>query len=294
MKAATRAHILMWITAIIWGFAFVAQRAGMDHMGPFAFGGIRFALGALVLLPLALRQNRDRQRLFSGRLWLSGGIAGLVLFLGASAQQIGLVYTPAGKAGFITGLYVVFVPVFGLLWKHRTGVFIWAGIAVAVAGMYFLSIRDGFSIEAGDLWVFTGALFWANHVLVIAWLSPRHPSVHLALVQFTVVALLSLLTASWMEEIHWTGIRMAALPILYGGILSVGIAYTLQVVAQKDAHPAYVSIVLSLETVFAALGGWWLLNESFSLRELLGCLLMLAGILLAQIPEMKSKRTVPA
>ncbi len=294
MQRTTRAHLMMWLTAMIWGFAFVAQRAGMEHVGPFTFSAIRFALGALVLLPLALRNRNEARLLFSKRLWIAGLIAGSVLFMGASAQQIGLVHTPAGKAGFITGLYVVFVPVFGILWKHRTGLFMWAGILLAVAGMYFLSIREGFRIDAGDMWVLAGAVFWANHVLVIAWLSPRHNSVHLAFSQFVVVSVLSLFAALYFEDIKVSGIHDALLPILYGGVLSVGIAYTLQVVAQKDAHPAYVSIVLSLETVFAALGGWWVLGETFTLRELSGCLLMLAGIFLAQLPEILGAKNMQA
>lgn len=285
MNTTLRANILMWITAMIWGFAFVAQRAGMEDIGPFAFSAIRFALGAISLLPLVAFYHAKGENFFRKKLWLSGILAGFVLFCGASAQQIGMVYTPAGKAGFITGLYVVMVPVLGLLWKRKTGWDIWAGVALAVVGMYLLSIREGFSMLPGDLWVLAGAFFWANHVLVIAWLSPQFNSVQLAVVQFLTVSLLCGIFAFGFETTTWSNVHAALWPILYGGLMSVGIAYTLQVVAQKYAHPAYASIVLSLETVFAALGGWLVLNETFTLRELTGSLLILGGIFVAQWPD---------
>ena len=288
MKDSTRANILMWITAMIWGFAFVAQRAGMEDIGPFAFSAIRFALGALSLMPLVVYYHKRGSDFFRRGLWLSGMLAGTVLFCGASAQQIGIVYTPAGKAGFITGLYVVMVPILGLLWKRKTAFPVWIGAALAVAGMYFLSIREGLEIHKGDLWVLAGAFFWANHVLVIAWLSPKYNSVQLAVIQFLMVSVLSTFLALIFESTGWNNIIAALWPILYGGLMSVGIAYTLQVVAQKHAHPAYASIVLSLETVFAALGGWLLLNETFTLREIAGSLLILLGIFIAQWQEIFS------
>lgn len=291
MNTTFRANILMWITAMIWGFAFVAQRAGMEDIGPFAFSSIRFALGGISLLPLVVFYHRRGENFFRKNLWFSGLLAGFVLFCGASAQQIGMVDTPAGKAGFITGLYVVMVPVLGLLWKRKTGLAIWAGVALAVVGMYLLSIREGFSMLPGDLWVLAGAFFWANHVLVIAWLSPQFNSVQLAVVQFFTVSLLSAVCAFGFETTTWSNVYGAMWPILYGGLMSVGIAYTLQVVAQKYAHPAYASIVLSLETVFAALGGWLVLHETFTLRELAGSLLILGGIFVAQLPDIYASLT---
>ena len=285
-----RADTLLLLTAIIWGFAFVAQRVGMDYVGPYTFNGVRFALGSLSLIPLLLltkRRDSPAQRLIpraslQTMVW-GGGLAGLFLFAGASLQQVGLVYTTAGNAGFITGLYVVIVPIMGLLLRQRTHVGTWLGAFLAALGLYFLSITKEMTIAWGDLLVLIGAFFWAAHVLIIGRLSPRMDSLKLAITQFAVCALLSLLTALIVESPNWNGLRQAALPILYGGLGSVGVAYTLQVVAQKDAHPAHAAILLSLEAVFAAIGGGWLLNETLTERAMFGCGLMLIGMLLSQL-----------
>jgi drug/metabolite transporter (DMT)-like permease len=247
MKGVTiKSDALLLTTAIIWGFAFVAQRVGMDYVGPFTFNGIRFAIGSLSLLPLAL-------------------------FSGASLQQIGLVYTTAGKAGFITGLYVIIVPLLGLFWRQQPKIGTWIGAVLAAIGLYFLSVTEEFTIELGDLLVLIGAFFWAAHVLIIGWLSPRINPVKLAFSQYVACSVLSLITACLIEDITMLSIFQAAIPILYGGLLSVGIAYTLQVIAQRDAHPAHAAILLSLEAVFAAIGGWLILGEIISARGLFGC-----------------------
>jgi drug/metabolite transporter (DMT)-like permease len=281
-----KAEMLLLLAAIIWGFAFVAQRVGMDHVGPFTYNGVRFMLGALSLLPL-LWLGRRSAPIVAGdwRPILGGGLlAGLILFAGASLQQVGIVYTTAGKAGFITGLYVVIVPLLGLLWGHRTPWSTWIGAALALAGLYLLTLTDDLTLAEGDGLVLIGALFWAAHVLVIGWLSGRHiEPVLLACLQFVVCAVLSLATAAATETVTLAGLWGGAMPILYGGLLSVGVAYTLQVVAQRDAPPAHAAIILSLETVFAALGGWLLLDEILSGRGLLGCALMFAGMLLSQL-----------
>ncbi len=284
---ALKAELLLLLAAVIWGFAFVAQRVGMEHVGPFTYNGVRFVLGALSLLPLLLIGRRSGVSLYPGgwRPILTGGLlAGLLLFAGASLQQVGIVYTTAGKAGFITGLYVVIVPLLGLLWGHRTPWSTWTGAALAVAGLYLLTVTDDLALAEGDGLVLIGALFWAGHVLVIGWLSGRRlDPVLLACLQFVVCAVLSLAVAVAFEPIGLAGLEGAALPILYGGLLSVGVAYTLQVVAQRDAPPAHAAIILSLETVFAALGGWLLLQETLSGRGLIGCGLMFAGMLLSQL-----------
>jgi len=282
-----KAELLLLLAAVIWGFAFVAQRVGMDHVGPFTYNGVRFALGALSLLPLLLISRRSAASISPGG-WkptLAGGLlAGLILFAGASLQQVGIVHTTAGKAGFITGLYVVIVPLLGLLWGHRTPWSTWTGAAFAVVGLYLLTVTERFTLAEGDGLVLIGALFWAAHVLVIGWLSGRHiEPILLACLQFIVCAALSLAVAVASEPITLAGLWGGALPILYGGLLSVGVAYTLQVVAQRDAPPAHAAIILSLETVFAALGGWLLLNETLSGRGLIGCALMFAGMLLSQL-----------
>jgi drug/metabolite transporter (DMT)-like permease len=285
-----RADVLLLLTATIWGFAFVAQRVGMEYVGPFTFNGIRFALGSLSLVPLLFildrRPTQVRQLLApvaTATLLAGGGLAGLFLFAGASLQQVGLVYTTAGKAGFITGLYVVIVPIMGLALGQRTNSGTWLGALLAATGLYFLSLTAQFSIAWGDLLVLIGAFFWAAHVLLIGWLSPRMDALKLAITQFAACALLSLLTALTIETLTWEGLRQAAVPILYGGLASVGVAYTLQVVAQKDAPPAHAAILLSLESVFAALGGGLLLGEVLTARALGGCGLMLTGMLLSQL-----------
>jgi len=286
--------LLLLLAAAIWGFAFVAQRVGMDYVGPFTFNGVRFALGSFSLLPLLAASRRMRpagKPLQSRFVRLCGGIlAGGVLFAGASLQQVGLLYTTAGKAGFITGLYVVIVPILGLLWKQRTDAGTWIGAFLAATGLYLLSVKASLHIAAGDLLEVIGAVFWALHVLIIGWLSPKTHPVGLAVVQFAVCALLSLIVAFVFETVAMETIRQAAIPILYGGLLSVGVAYTLQVVVQRSAHPAHAAIILSLEAVFAALGGWMILDERLSLRAAAGCVLMLTGMLLSQLWGLKAAR----
>jgi drug/metabolite transporter (DMT)-like permease len=281
-----RADAMLLATAAIWGLAFVAQRVGMDHVGPFTFNAIRFALGSLSLIPLVWLEGRAPARPATAgpvRFW-GPALAGTVLFLGASLQQVGLVYTTAGKAGFITGLYVVFVPLLGLLWGQRPDAGTWTGALLAAAGLYLLSVTEAFTIAFGDLLELIGAVFWAGHVLLIGWLSPRLPTMRLSCLQYAGCALLSLAAALARETLALPGILAAAVPILYGGLASVGIAYTLQVMAQKDAPPAHAAILLSLEAVFAALGGWVLLGETLGLRAMAGCALMLTGMLASQAP----------
>ena len=276
---------LLLLTAIIWGFAFVAQRVGMEYVGPFTFNGVRFALGGLSLLPL-LYINRQKAMAFQQHSLKSvifgGFLAGGALFMGASLQQVGIVYTTAGKAGFITGLYVVIVPILGLFWKQHTCAGSWIGAVLAAIGMYLLSVTGAFTIAFGDFLVFIGAFFWAGHVQLIGWLTRKVDSLQLAFFQFMTCSLLSLLTAAATEEIALQSVLNATVPILYGGLFSVGVAYTLQVVAQRNAHAAHAAIILSLESVFAAVGGWLMLNEILSLRGLIGCALMLCGMLLSQ------------
>jgi len=284
-RQAVVADLLLLITALVWGFGFVAQRAGMEHVGPFTFNGIRFLLGGICLLPLAMARERraGRARAWTVSPLVAGAVAGLVLFAGATLQQIGLLWTTAGKAGFITGLYVIFVPLLGLLLGQKTGTGTWLGALLATLGMYLLSVRGGFVMARGDLLVLIGAVCWAVHVLVLGHFSPRTGTLFLAVIQFVFCGLISLAAAMFFEEITWPAVRSAMVPILYGGLGSVGIGYTLQTVAQKWAHPAHASILLSLEAVFAALGGWWLLGEVLSPRALAGCALMLIGMVFSQI-----------
>ncbi len=290
MKEGTlKADFLLVLTAMIWGFAFVAQRVGMDYVGPFTFNAVRFALGSLSLLPLIwLQQQRKPAEIPDEKpkkpvlIWAI--LAGGALFAGASFQQAGMVYTTAGKAGFITGLYVVIVPLLGLFWKQRPSLGTWLGAILAATGLYFLSITNEFTISLGDLLVLISAFFWSSHVLLIGWLAPRTDSLRLAAAQFAVCAIFSFLTALAIETVSLASIWQGIVPILYGGICSVGIAYTLQIIAQRDAHPAHSAIIMSLEGLFAAIGGWLVLGEVLSMRGLLGCALMLAGMMFSQIP----------
>ncbi len=287
-------ELLLLLAALIWGFAFTAQRVGMEFMGPFLFNGIRFGLGGLALWAfISLRKNRridihPDHLLHHKRTLLTGGlIAGLLVFAGASLQQTGMVYTTAGNAGFITGLYVVFVPIFGLFLRHRPAVFVWIGAAMAAAGMYLLSVTGNLQVSKGDLYVLGCAVVWAFHVLYIGSVSPRVDALKLAVIQYMVTSVLSFVVALFIEEIHWQSIVDAAIPILYGGLFSVGIAYTLQIVGQKKAPPAHAAIILSSEAVFAVFGGWLILHEVLTSRALIGCAMMLAGMVLAQVKRKK-------
>jgi drug/metabolite transporter (DMT)-like permease len=282
-----RANALLLLTALIWGAAFVAQRVGMDHMGPLTFNGVRFSLGALALLPLIVFMGKRRTAppVPLATLMRGGLLMGSALFLGAWLQQFGLCYTTAGKAGFITGLYVVFVPLIGIPLGHRYGIGTWAGAGLAIAGMYLLSVTESMSMDKGDALVLMSAFFWGVHVLLIGKLTKGLAAVDaikLAAIQFAACSLISLTGAALFEEIALSGLRDGLIPILYGGLMSVGVAYTLQVVAQRDARPAPAAIILSLEAVFAALAGWMLLGETLTMQGLVGCALMLAGMIWSQ------------
>lgn len=289
-KHTAKSDILLLLTAMIWGFAFVAQRVGMDFVGPFTFNGVRFALGALVLLPFIAAASLKKPSGYNlvpvkkrTDSIAPGAAAGVVLFFGSSLQQMGLVYTTAGNAGFITGLYVVMVPMIGLIWRHRPGAGTWIGAVFAASGLYLLSVTESFELAPGDSLVLMSAVMWAIHVLIIGWLSPRQDPLVLACSQFAVCSVLSLITAAAIESITLEGLRDATIPILYGGVLSVGLAYTLQVVAQRNAPPAHAAVILSLEGAFAALGGRLLLAEYLTARGYTGCALMLTGMLVSQL-----------
>jgi len=290
VKEMVKADGLLLLVAVIWGFAFVAQRSGMEVIGPFAFGAARFALGALSLVPLLVLQRRREARKgtvperLSLRIRLVWAVAaGTVLFVAASLQQIGLVYTTAGNAGFITCLYVVLVPLVGYFLGRSTGVRIWIGAVLALVGLYILSIGAGFTLAPGDLLELLGAFFWAGHILVIAHIGARIDTLELSIGQFATCSVLSFIAALVREPQAFAGLVPAAIPILYGGLLSVGVAYTLQIVAQRTAHPAHASIILSMEALFAAVGGVLLLQEPLSLRLVLGGVLMFAGMLCSQL-----------
>lgn len=290
-----RSDFILLLAAIIWGFAFVAQRAGMEYVGPFTFSGIRFALGFLVLIPvIAWRKQKGIDRKLAPirenkKIFLLQFLLGLLLFGGVSFQQYGLLFTTAGNAGFITGFYVVLIPVAGLFLGHRNHFSIWIGVILALAGLYFISVTSHFSINKGDYYVFICAIIWTFHVLLVGYLAPRTDPVRTSLVQFGICSVLSLLVAVGWETVTPDTLMGAVWTLLYGGVLSVGIAFTLQVVAQQNAHPAYAAIILSLESVFAVLGGWLLLQEQLTPKMILGCVLMFGGMIAAQLNVNESK-----
>lgn len=291
MKAVKlKGDLLLLLAAAIWGFAFVAQRMGMDYVGPFTYNGVRFSLGILVLLPLLYYKLKKADKMIfvsdpvRRRKILAGSVVtGLLLFSGVAFQQLGLLKTTAGKAGFLTELYVVFVPLIGMFLGQKSNRYLWAGVVLSVTGLYLMSITSGFSMAPGDLLVLICSFIFAFHVLMVGWLSPQMDSILLAMIQFTITAVLNLVVALSIEVVEIAGILQAWAPICYGGILSVGVAYTLQIMAQKTAHPAYVSIILGLEAVFAVIGGMLLLGETMSMRMTAGCLLMLAGTAVVQV-----------
>jgi drug/metabolite transporter (DMT)-like permease len=292
MKESARTveyDLLLLTTAAIWGFAFVAQRVGMRYLGPFTFNGVRFMLGSLVLVPIWRARDRRRKE-GAGAYLLPALIAGGILFSGASLQQIGIIYTTAGKCGFITGLYVVLVPLLGLIWGQRPGPARWVGVLLAVTGLFLLGGARGLVLGKGDFLVFLSSFFWAGHVLFLGWASPRLSPVKLASLQYLVVSVLSLAVSFAVESPRVGAMIDGAVPLLYGGLMSVGVAYTLQVVAQKKAAPSHTAILLSLEGAFAALGGWLILGETLSPRELTGCGLMLAAMILSSASSARPRR----
>ncbi len=288
-KTEVKANIGLLMTAAIWGFAFVAQRVGAQYIGAFTFNGIRFLLGAISLLPFLYFLKKSGMQIKGKEVLKSGVIAGILLFAASSLQQIGMSTTTAGKGGFITGLYIVLVPIFGLFLKQKTGKNTWIGIVLSVIGLYLLSVKEGFTMEQGDLFVLSSSFLWAIHILWIDTAAKKSDPVCLSCVQFFVCGLLSLGIAVVAEEIQVSAIESARIPILYGGLLSVGVAYTLQAVSQKHAKPSHAAILLSMESVFGCIGGMLLLGERLDLRGIAGCVLIFMGIIISQIEIKKEK-----
>ena len=282
------ANLMLLVTAAIWGFAFVAQRVAMDHMGPFSFNGVRFLLGAASLLPLIWFFSRKKAvattTAAKTSVWLAGGVAGTILFIAAALQQVGLLYTTAAKAGFITGLYMILVPFLGLFLRHVTGLNAWLGAGIALIGLYLLSINADFTMSKGDFLMFIGAIFWACHILWIDFIGRRVNALQLSAVQFLSCGVLSMLVAFRLETPSLSSVFLAWESVLFASFISVSVAYTLQVIAQKKAKPTHAAIIMSMEAVFAAMGGVMFLNESLPMRGWIGCALMMTGMLLSQIP----------
>lgn len=308
MNRKLRGTIMLFLAALIWGVSFVAQKAGMEYIGPFTFNGIRFLLGSLVLVPVILIMHTIQKKKSAGicadettnlierkKALITGSLTcGVVLFVAVSLQQIGMMYTTAGKTGFITALYIVLVPILGLFRGQKVRPILWICVGISTIGLYLLCVKSNFSVSKGDFLVITSAFGFAIHILSIDHFASKADSIKLSCLQFLVAGLLSFPFIAIFERVDWSNILACWLPILYAAVLSCGVAYTLQIIAQKDTEPTVTSLLLSLESVFAVVAGILLLNEQITSRELIGCVIMFAAILLAQLPskEEKSDRAV--
>lgn len=297
-KQQIRNSLILLLTAFIWGVAFVAQSVGMDYVEPFTFNSIRSVIGGLFLIPCIFvldRINPDRQaeqkamsaeeQKANKKKLLAGGIwCGVIICVASNVQQFGISYTTVGKAGFITALYIVIVPILGLFFRKKCAPTVWMGVALAVCGLYFLCITDGFSIQMGDFLIFLCALAFSVHIMVIDHYTQLVDGVKMSCIQFLVCGILSGICMFIFENPSISSILAAWQPILYAGILSCGVAYTLQIVGQKGMNPTVASLILSLESVISVLAGLVLLKEVPTAREVAGCIFMFAAIILAQLP----------
>lgn len=299
MSKQLRANLLLILTAFIWGVAFVAQDVAADAVPPMYFSGLRMVLAALALLPVVCLSDRHTQKNGgSGLVWkrmtaaqkkelfMGGACCGAMLALGSVFQQMGITLgTGAGKAGFITALYIVLVPLAGIFQRKRIGRLVWIAVVLSAVGLYFLCMQGSFSIDPGDGMLILCALSYTGHILVVDYFSRRTDCVKMSCIQFAVTAVIGLIGGLLFETLSWQAVRACLIPIAYAGIMSGGMGYTLQILAQRDAEPAVASLLMSLESVFAVLAGWVILGDVLSLREFIGCALMMGGIVLAQLPQ---------
>ena len=300
--------LLLLLAAFIWGTAFVAQSVGMDHVGPFTFSFSRNIVGGLVLIPACFFLDKLKERSAHKKnlapdpeedfelgwrnpsLWKGGVVCGIALCIAANFQQVGLLYTTVGKSGFITALYIVLVPILGIFLKKRPRAIIWISVALAVIGLYLLCMSGSFTLNTGDVLTLASALSFAVQILCIDHFAPKTDPVKLCCVEFFVCGILSGIVMLFTETVTLDALLKAAGPILYAGVLSSGVAYTLQAVGQKNLDPALASLLMSMESVFSVLAGWVVLGQALSAKELIGCILMFAAIILAQLPEKKNKQ----
>ena len=285
-------NILLVLTALIWGCAFVAQSVGMDYVGPFSFNMARFLIGAIVLLPVIWFMDRQRktgaEKGAGQKTLIIGGICcGIALAVASTLQQWGILFTTVGKAGFITAMYIVIVPLLGIFIGKKVRPLIIGCVAIAVVGFYFLCMTESLRLGLGDFLVLLCAIAFSIHILVIDHFSPKVDGVKMSAIQFLTAAIISAVPTLLWEQPVFTEILQAWQPVLYAGVMSCGVAYTLQIIAQKNADPTVASLLLSLESVFSVLAGWVLLGQGLSLKELFGCVLIFCAIILAQLPEKK-------
>lgn len=290
-QAISAAELLL--TAFIWGVAFVAQSVGMDYIGPFTFNCVRSIIGGLVLIPLVVilgKKNRSEKTAEEAKEYkkntVIGGICcGICLCVASNFQQFGIMHTTVGKAGFITALYIIIVPILGIFMKKRVAPIVWVSSVIAVIGFYLLSISGRVSINKGDILVLICAVLFSVHILVIDYFSPKGEGVTISCIQFFTSGILCGIMMFLFENPQIKDILAAYLPILYAGVMSCGVAYTLQIVGQNNMDPTVASLILSLESVFSALAGWLILGQGLSGKELIGCSLVFVAVLLAQMPQ---------
>ena len=300
MSKKMQSNILLLLTAIIWGSAFVAQKSGMDYVEPFTFNGIRTFIGGLVLIPVIFfmeKKNppeeisREEKTKKNKELLIGGICCGLALFAASSLQQFGVSYTTAGKAGFITTLYVVFVPIISVLLRKKVRPIMWLCVAMGAVGLYLLCMTDAsFRLTFGDTLVLLCAVAFAVHILTVDHFSPKMDGIKLSCIQFLTVGIVSMVCMFIFEHPDIHAILDCAVPLLYAGVISCGLGYTFQVVAQKHAEPTVASLLMSLESVFAVVFGALLLHETMSMRELSGCLIIFIAVIISQLPEKKPQK----
>ena len=292
MKQQIKSSLILLLTATIWGVAFVAQSVGMEYIGPFTFNAIRCVLGGLVLIPviLVLKKKKEigaenQEKEDKKTLWAGGIACGVILCIASNLQQFGIMEASVGKSGFFTALYIVMIPVIGIFIGKRPGIKLWFCVALAVVGMYLLCMKDGsFIIERADIMLLLCALAFSFHILVVDYFSPKVDGVKMSCIQFFVCGVLSAVGMLFTETPDISNIQAAWLPLLYAGLLSCGIGYTLQIVGQKGINPVIASLIMSLESVISALAGWVILGQVLSPKEILGCVLMFVAIIITQIP----------
>lgn len=294
---AMRSNLMLVLTAFIWGVAFVAQSVGMDYVGPFTFISVRNFIAALVLLPcIRLLDNvtppapsrEDNKNSHGGPTLIIGGIVcGICLAVASAFQQIGIAYTTVGKAGFITAMYIVIVPILGLFIGKKVRIIAWVSVAISVVGLYLLCMTESLSLSKGDLLVLICAFCFSLHIMAIDHFSPKVDGIRMSCIQFLTCGIICAFPALLTESPDIHNILAAWLPILYAGALSSAVGYTLQIVAQKNTDPVIASLLMSLESAFSLLAGWVLLNQRLSAREMCGCALMFVAIILSQLPEKK-------
>jgi hypothetical protein len=292
MKQQIKSSLILLLTATIWGVAFVAQSVGMEYIGPFTFNAIRCVLGGLALIPviLVLKKKKEtgaenQEKEDKKTLWTGGIACGVILCIASNLQQFGIMEASVGKSGFFTALYIVMIPVIGIFIGKRPGIKLWFCVALAVVGMYLLCMKDGsFTIERADIMLLLCALAFSFHILVVDYFSPKVGGVKMSCIQFFVCGVLSAVGMLFTETPDISNIQAAWLPLLYAGLLSCGVGYTLQIIGQKGINPVIASLIMSLESVISALAGWVILGQVLSPKEILGCVLMFVAIIITQIP----------